>query len=91
MRILEKIGKGMDKVVARTNEALDLGSLRSKIDDEERNIEKRKAEIGELYYLKHADAQDMDGDFEEMFSSIEESLRRIREYEENIAEIKSGR
>jgi len=56
------------------------------ISEEERNINDKFLQIGKLYFEKHAD--DADGEFAEMISSIKVSKSKVIEYKAQIQEIK---
>lgn len=88
MGIRDSIGKGVDKVKNKTNDAIDINSLKSKINEEKRNIESKKMDIGEFYWSSYKDGKKIDPDAKGMVESIEKSLKKIEEYEKEIAEIK---
>ena len=89
MPVLEKIGKGLTKVKDKTNAAIDTTVIKGKINEENGNIERRKIEIGELYWKAHSEKKDVSEEkVNKLFKSIEKSLEKIAEYEEEIASFK---
>ena len=89
MPVLEKIGKGIAKVKDKTSAAIDTTVIKGKINEENGNIERRKIEIGELYWKAHSDKKDVSEEkVNKLFKSIEKSLKKIAEYEEEIAALK---
>lgn len=88
MGIMDKLGQGVEKVKTKTNDAIDVNSLKSKINDENRNIEKKKMEIGEHYWNLYKSGKKIDPDAKALFDSIDESTKQIEEYQKQIDDIK---
>lgn len=86
---MDKIGKGVSTVANKTSDAFDVGVIRGKISTENGNIEKKKTEIGDFYWNKYSKGGKIDPDAKALFDAIEESNKKIADYEKQIEEIKS--
>jgi hypothetical protein len=89
MPVLEKIGKGIGKVKDKTSAAIDTTVIKGKINEENGNIERRKIEIGELYWKAHSEKKEVNEEkVKKLFKSIDNSMEKIADYEQEIADLK---
>ena len=93
MGLLEDIGKkitetgqGAVRGAKNLSETVRLNSL---ISDEKNKINNNYSQMGKYYYENHP--EDMPEPFKEGCSLIDESFRKIAEYEEEIKNVKSDR
>jgi len=90
MAFFEDIGKKLSNAgqtaVQKTKEMAEIARINSSISDEEKKANNSYYQIGKLYVAKHPD--DFDEDFSGMIATIKESEIKIREYCQQIQNIK---
>ena len=84
MGLMGKIGDKMGNAADRTNAAVDKTAIKGKIGDERRNIENQKVKLGEFYWEFYTDGNKLDEKAMEFIKEIEASLKKIKEYEEEL-------
>lgn len=82
----KKISQAGQTAVQKTKEMADVAKLNSAVSDEEKRIEDSYKEIGKLYVSLHA--ADHEADFDAYFSAIHEAENKIKEYRQQLKEIK---
>lgn len=74
------------KAIAKTKDFADVAKLNSNISDEEKKINTAYSEIGKQYFENHQN--DFEECFATQFSAIRESQEKIKEFEQQIVDIK---
>ena len=74
--------------IEKTKDFADIAKLNSNISDEEKKINTAYSEIGKQYFENHQN--DFEECFAAQFSAIRESQEKIKEFEQQIADIKGG-
>lgn len=82
----KKISQAGQTAVQKTKEMADVAKLNSAVSDEEKRIEDSYKEIGKLYVSLHT--ADHEADFDAYFSAIQEAENKIKEYRQQLKEIK---
>ncbi len=82
----KKISNAGQTAVQKTKEMADIARINSAISDEEKKTNNSYYQIGKLYVAKHP--ADFEEDFAGMISAIKESEIKIREYRQQIQDIK---
>lgn len=85
-KLSKTVSEASQKTIAKTKELADTSRLNSMISDEEKIITNLYYQIGKLYVSIHKD--DFEEDFTGMISAIAVSEAKIRDYKEQIQEIK---
>ncbi|MCM1187825.1 MAG: zinc ribbon domain-containing protein [bacterium] len=90
MAFFDDLGKKLSlagqSAVQKTKEVADLAKWNSYIYDEEKKINNNYLEIGKLYVSLHADGHETE--YDGMIAAIRESEEKIREYRQQITDIK---
>ncbi len=82
----KKISKAGQSAVQKTKELADIAKLNSSISDEERRIDDSYREIGKLYDSLRG--SDPEVDFAPLIASVRESEEKIKEFRQQIKDIK---
>lgn len=82
----KKISTAGQEAIAKTKDFADVARLNSNISDEENKISSAYSEIGKLYFEIHQN--DFEECFESQISAIRESQEKIKEFEQQIVDIK---
>ena len=84
----KKISNAGQTAVQKTKELADSARINSAISDEEKKTNNNYYQIGKLYVAKHP--ADFEEDFAGMISAIRESEIKIREYRQQLQDIKGA-
>lgn len=82
----KKLSQAGQTAVQKTKEMADIAKLNSAISDEEKRIDGSYLEIGKLYVSLH-DAEH-EADFDGLIAAIHESEGKIKDYQQQIKDIK---
>lgn len=82
----KKLSQAGQSAVQKTREMADIAKLNSAISDEEKRIDNGYLEIGKLYVSLH-DAEH-EADFDGLIAAIHESEGKIKDYQQQIKDIK---
>lgn len=82
----KKISDASQGAIAKTKDFADVAKLNSNISDEERRINNAYQQIGKLYFEMHL--EDFEDCFKDHFAAINESLGKIKDYRQQITNIK---
>lgn len=82
----KKVSDMGQKTLQKTREVSDTVKLNSQISDEEKRINNTYCEIGKLYFQKHPN--DAEEEFLDMFQVVRDAEQKIKEYQEQIQNIK---
>lgn len=82
----KKISSAGQEAIAKTKELADVAKINSGISDEENKIKTAYTEIGKKYFENHA--EDFEADYEAEVAAIKEAMEKIKNYEQQIVEIK---
>lgn len=82
----KKISNAGQTAVQKTKEMADIARINSAISDEEERVNNSYYQIGKLYVAKHP--ADFEEDFFGMVSAIKESEIKVREYRQQLQDIK---
>lgn len=85
----KKVSEAGQKTLQKTKEISDTTRINSMISDEEKTINNNYYQIGKLYVSLHGN--DYEDEFSGMISAIAESEKKIREYRNQVQEIKGVR
>ncbi len=84
----EKVSDFAKNVGDTTNNMIEIGRIKSKINAEQENITALKAQLGELYWNKYAQGEDLSSDGAEICASIQSALDNINAMQDEIQAIK---
>lgn len=82
----KKLSQAGQTAVQKTKEMTDIARINGLISDEEKKVNNNYYQIGKLYVAMHQ--SDFESDFGGMISAIRESEAKIRDYKQQIQEIK---
>jgi len=82
----KKLSQAGQSAVQKTKEMTDIAKLNGMISDEEKKIKDTYYKIGKLYVETHQSV--CENEFADMLSAINESENKIKEYKDQIQEIK---
>ncbi len=87
--LVQKTSDASSKAVKKAQDMTEISKLNSQISAEEKKIKTTYTEIGEKYVELHK--EDYEEAFTEMFATVEASLQKIKECNEQIEKIKGVR
>lgn len=82
----KKLSQAGQTAVQKTKEMTDIARINGAISDEEKKVNNNYFQIGKLYVAMHA--TDYENDFAGMIAAIKESETKIRDYRQQIQDIK---
>lgn len=82
----KKLSQAGQTAVQKTKEMTDIARINGLISDEEKKVNNNYYQIGKLYVAMHQ--SDFESDFGGMISTIRESEAKIRDYKQQIQDIK---
>lgn len=82
----KKLSQAGQSTIQKTKEMADVARINSMISDEEKKINNNYLEIGKLYVSLHS--SDCESQFSGMIHSIMESEEKIKEYRQQIQDVK---
>ena len=82
----KKLSQAGQTAVQKTKEMTDIARLNGAIAEQERKVSDTYFEIGKLYVLKHT--EDYEDDFSVMIAALKESEERIKDFRQQIQDIK---
>lgn len=82
----KKISQAGQTAVQKTKEMTDIARINGMISDEEKKVNNNYYQIGKLYVAMHS--TDFESDFAGMITAIKESEIKIRDYKQQIQDIK---
>lgn len=82
----KKLSQAGQTAVQKTKEMTDIARINGMISDEEKKVNNNYYQIGKLYVAMHQ--TDFESDFAEMMTAIKESETKIRDYKQQIQDIK---
>lgn len=82
----KKLSQAGQTAVQKTKEMTDIARINSMISDEEKKVNDNYYQIGKLYAAMHQ--TDFESDFAGMITAIKESETKIRDYKQQIQDIK---
>ncbi len=82
----KKLSQAGQTAVQKTKEMTDIARLNGAISEQEKKVSDTYFEIGKLYVLKHPG--DYDNDFAPMLAALKDSENKIKEYRQQIQDIK---
>lgn len=85
-KLSKTVTEASQKTIAKTKELADTSRLNSLISDEEKTITNQYFQIGKLYVSLHKD--DYEDDFAGMIAAIADAEAKIRDYKNQIQDIK---
>ncbi len=84
----EKVSDFAKNVGDTTNNMIEIGRIKSKINAEQENIAALKVQLGELYWNKYEQGEDLSADGAEICAAIQSSLDNITTFQDEIQAIK---
>ena len=88
MAIFDKIGAAAKNLADKTNDAIEINKINSKIGSEKNKAAALKVQLGELYWEKFEAGAALDEDAQALCAQIVECMDAIRGYEAEIVRIK---
>lgn len=90
MALLDKLNFAAKIATEKANEAIGSGKLAVKIKKEEFNIEEQYKKIGEYYYQKRTEGEDLAPEVDEFCLAIDLAKATIAELEEQMTDLKTS-
>ena len=87
MGLFGKVKVAAKNADSKAGEAMEKGKVKSKISDENKEIEKLITKIGTVYYEAFGTDTDVKGDMDAICNEINQHKAKIAEYEEEIKKI----
>ncbi len=90
MAFLDKITSVTKNAAAGAGDMIEITKLNAKISGENKKIEGLKYQLGELYWQKACDGQELDADAMSIVYQMQEIQSQINAYNQEIADIKAA-